>query len=122
MVLGVTLGIAVIGAAVGLAFASFGGVARQGVEPPALHSYPSPSYWPMSPYSDPAPPAAPETTVAPCPPGQVPTTATWRGRTVPACMVPGGVSSDPGTGPMCEAANGTLYPPIKEPDGSYDCG
>ena len=89
---------------------------------PRDYAYPSPSGWTTTPYPDGSPVAEPTTIVAPCPAGEVPTTATWRGKTVPACTVPGGVPPDPG-GPLCAGVNGGApFPPVKEPDGSYDCG
>ena len=82
---------------------TFGGSVTQ-------HTYPTPTYWPVSPYSDPAPPAVPEISVAPCPRGQVPTTAPWHGKTVPACTVPGGVPADPNSGP--KANPNTMIPSV----------
>jgi hypothetical protein len=90
------------------------------------HVYPTPSYWPTSPYpmgggGQPQAPA-PTVTVLPCPPGMVATIAPWQGRVVPACTIPGGIPPNPGHGPWCAGASGfPAYPPIKQPDGSYDC-
>ena len=71
-------------------------------QPVQQYVYPSPSYWPLSPYplgngsvkfTDTLP------TTPPCPVGEVPTTAPWHGLFVPACTIPGGVPPDPNTGP-----------------------
>jgi hypothetical protein len=91
-------------------------------KPAVEHTYPVPSFPPYTPAHYSAQPADPQTTVLPCPPGEVATTAQWHGQTVLACTIPGGVPANPGTGPMCAGANGgPPYPPIKEPDGSYGC-
>lgn len=72
-------------------------------QPVQKYIYPSPSYWPLKPYPlgdgsvkfhDALP------TDAPCPAGEVPTTALQNGLYVPACTIPGGVPPDPHTGPV----------------------
>lgn len=89
----------------------------------ASHVYPSPSGWPGSVYPGGTPHPQPSATVAPCPEGEVAIVAVYRGHIAPACQVAGGLPPDPGTGPLCAGPPGRPdYLPIREPDGSYDCG
>lgn len=84
--------------------------------PQGTYGLPSPSYWPLSPFPAGSVQPQPVVSIKPCAQGE---TLVNRGSYY-ECLAT--IPPDPQTGPQCVAADGHTYPPIKKPDGSYDCG